>query len=238
MNCDAVREHLAEHLLGSLPHDAERAVSAHLRGCMACRRELAALDEGMRTFARAAHQVDPPESLKTRVLDVLDEERGVEPEPVRRNGSRLRRIALVAAAAVLLGSAVGMAAVQSNRANQNAGLATSYRNFLHALGGKDVRVGTLDATGQQDVQGSVVMYDSDQGQSWILVLVRAPGMIGPAQAVVSSGQRQMELHPLELDSAGSGSTWLVTANDISTFDMVRIVGPDGVTVAAAHIPYH
>jgi len=203
---------------------------------MTCRRDLAALDEGVRTFSRAAHQVDPPESLKTRVLDVLDEERGVAPESLRRKEVRFRRIALVAAAVGLFG-AVGMAAAQTYRANHNAGLAATYSDFLHALGGKDVRVATLNATGQQDVQGSVVMYDSDQGQSWILVLVRAPGMTGEAQVVVSSPTRQIELHPFELDGAGSGSSWLVTANDISRFDRVRIVDDSGATIATAHVGY-
>ena len=237
MNCENVREHLAEHLLGSLPDDVEHGVSAHLRGCMACRRELAALDEGMRTFATAAHQVDPPESLRARVLEVLEEEHETASEPLRRRAFGLRRIALAAAAVVVLGSTVGVAAVQANRANANAGLATSYRNFLQALGGKDVRVGTLNATGTQDVQGSVVMYDSDEGQSWILVLVRGPGLSGQARVVVSSAKRHIELHPFEFDGAGNGSSWLVTANDISRFDRVRIVDAAGATIATAHIGY-
>jgi hypothetical protein len=239
MDCDAVREHLAEHLLGSLPEDVESEVRRHLRGCMACRRELAVLDEGMRTFARAAHQVDPPDALKSRVLEALSEEREeAAPKSLQRNPSRVRRFALAAAAVLVLGSAVGMAAAQTHRANQNAGLAATYRHFLDALGGKDVRVGTFSSTGPQDVQGSVVMYDSDQGQSWILVMVRAPGLSGEAQVNVSSPSRQMELHPIDFDASGTGSSWLVTANDISRFDTVRIVGPAGAVVATAHLDYH
>ena len=36
----------------------------------------------------------------------------------------------------------------------------------------------------------VVVIDSDQGQSWILVLARAPGLSGEAQVIVSSQTRQ------------------------------------------------
>jgi hypothetical protein len=231
VSCEDVREHLAEHLLDSLPEDVEAEVRGHLRGCMACRRELAALDDGMRTFATAAHQVQPPGSLKERVLTVLAEERDQSPNAVRRKAFGPRRIALAAAAVIVLVASVGVAAVQSERAGHYQGLAASYKNFLHALGGRDVRVGTLAATGQQDVQGSVVMYDSDVGQSWILVLVRAPGMSGEAQVVVSSPNRSIELHPLEFGTSGEASSWLVTANDISGFDRVRIVGPAGNVVA-------
>jgi hypothetical protein len=48
----------------------------------------------------------------------------------------------------------------------------------------------------------------------------------------------MELHPIDFDASGTGSSWLVTANDISRFDTVRIVGPAGAVVATAHLDYH
>jgi putative zinc finger protein len=242
VECDDVREHLAEHLLGSLPEDEEGQVRRHLRGCMACRRELAVLDEGMRTFARAAHQVDPPEALRSRVLGALAEEKeeaeAAAPKSLRRNPSRLRRFALATAAVLVLGSAVGVAAAQTHRANQVTSLASTYQHFLGALGGKDVRAGTFSSNGPQDVQGSVVMYDSDQGQSWVLVMARAPGLTGKAQVEVSSATRQMELHPLRFDSSGNASSWLVTANDLSKFDTVRIVGPTGSVLATANLGYH
>jgi anti-sigma factor RsiW len=235
MSCDEVREQLAEHVLGTLPEETEGEVRRHLRGCMACRLELRGLEEGMSTFARAAHQVDPPDALKERVLAVLEEERVEAPAPPRRIPAR--RIAVAAAAFVILGGSIGLAAVQTNRASHYHGLAAHYEQFLAALGGKDVRVGTLRARGHQDVQGSVVMYDSARGQSWILVLVRAPGETGEAQVMVTSPKRQIELHPLEFDAAGEASTWLVTANDISRFNGVRVIDPDGTVLAAGRVSH-
>ena len=231
MSCDDVREHLADHVLGTLPQELEAGVRGHLRGCMACRRDLAALEDGMTTFARAAHQVEPPEALKTRVLSVLEEEQADAPNALRRKRFPLRRIALAAAAVIVLGTSVGVATVQSQHAGRYEALASNYRNFLHALGGKDVRVGTLRAAGDQPIQGSIVMYDSDKGQSWILVLARAPGETGQAQVVVSSSRRRIQLHPLEFGSSGEASSWLVTASDISRFDHVRILGPTGAVLA-------
>ena len=57
MKCEEVRELLPEHLLGVLDPDAEQAMKRHLRGCAACRAELASLGEGLATFARAARVV-------------------------------------------------------------------------------------------------------------------------------------------------------------------------------------
>src|SRR5919197_1575141 len=107
MNCDEVREQLAEHVLGALPEDVDASVRAHLRGCMTCRQERAALEDGVGTLARAAHQVDPPDALKARVLGVLEKERIESPAPVRRNSPRVRRMALAAAAVIVLGGKVG-----------------------------------------------------------------------------------------------------------------------------------
>jgi Putative zinc-finger len=232
MNCEAVREHLADHVLGSLPPQTDADVRAHLRGCMSCRLELRALEEGMTTFARAAHQVDPPTDLKERVLATLEEERREAPKPVRRMRLPVRRIAAVAAAVIVLGGSVGVAAVQSGRAGHYEGLAANYRNFLHTLGGKDVRVGTLHERSPQQIEGSVVMYDSDKGQSWILVLVKAAGESGHARVTVSSptGSR-IELRPIAFDPGGEGSTWLVTGSDLSRFDRVRIVDGSGTLLA-------
>jgi Putative zinc-finger len=230
MRCDEVRLHLAEHVLGSLPDELDANVRAHLRGCMTCRQERAALDEGVSTLARAAHQVDPPESLKARVLGVLEEERSESPAP-RRNAWPVRRIAIAAAAAIVVAASVGTAAWQGQRASHYEGLAGNYRNFLHALGGKDVRVGTLHAVGSQEVQGSVVMYDSDKGQSWVLVLVHAPGESGEGHVTIASPKRTIGLHPLRFDAGGEASTWLVTGSDISRFDRVRIMDTAGNLLA-------
>src|SRR5437588_7367040 len=240
MTCDTVREHLAEYVLGSLPGDVENDVRRHLRGCMSCRRELHALEEGVSTFARAAHQVDPPASLRDRVLATLEEERTDQPESGRRPG-RLLRVAVAAAMVALVGALAWTgvtAAGASHRADTYEATAQHYQQFLHALGGKDVRVGTLRRRGPEQVDGSVVMYDSDKGQSWILVLVRAPGQTGRANVtVLSPAGTRIELHPLEFGASGEASTWLVTGSDISRFDRVRVSDRAGNVLASGRVSH-
>jgi len=233
-----VREHLADHVLGALPDRTEADVRRHLRGCMACRRELHALEEGVSTFARAAHQVDPPAWLKDRVLTALEEERVEQPAPVRRPG-RVLRVAVAASVAALAGALAWTgvtASSASNRAGQYEATAQHYEQFLSALGGKDVRVGTLVQRGPQQADGSVVMYDSDKGRSWILVLVRAPGLTGRAAvtALSPSGSR-IHLQPIEFGASGEASTSLVTGSDITRFDVVRVVDGAGNLLASGRV---
>jgi len=206
---------------------------------MACRRELHALEEGVSTFARAAHQVEPPASLRDRVLATLEEEQREQPAAVRRRPTRFMRVAVAASVAALAGALAWTGVTASsatNRANRYEATAGRYEQFLHALGGKDVRVGTLVRRGPQHVEGSVVMYDSDKGQSWILVLVRAPGLTGPADVtVLSSSGGRIGLRPLRFGPSGEASTWLVTGSDISRFDLVRVADRAGNLLASSTV---
>ncbi len=102
-------------MLGLLPdltldtaEETEAAkVRRHLRGCAACRRDVASLDKGLLMFARAAHEEAPPAELKERVLSVLADEWGERaPAPV---SSRPRLVRLVAAAAAVLSLAGSVA---------------------------------------------------------------------------------------------------------------------------------
>lgn len=227
MRCDQVREQLAEHLLGTLDELIDAAVRRHLRGCAACRAEAAALAEGVSTFARAAHDVEPPAELRDRVLAVLEEEwTGTAPaDPARRRGAW----AAPAAAAVALVAALAWGAFATVRAERFETAARRYETFLAVLGGEDVRVGELRATGPQELQGSVVIYDSKAGQSWVLVLARAPGWEGSANVtLLAEDETRIDLHPLEFGPGGEASTWLVTSSDLTAFERVNVWDESGM----------
>jgi Putative zinc-finger len=239
MGCEEIREALPEHLLGTLGPEDESAVRRHLRGCGACRRELAGLGEGLATFARAAHQAEPSPELRDRVLEALDEERAAAaPAPVAPRGPRprRRRDRWLAAAAVLaiLGTA-GWGVGATMRASHLAGRARSYDLFLHALGGRDVRVANLRAAVDRPVEGSAVLYDSDVGRSWVLVMIRAPGTEGHARVVLVSDGGRIRLHPAEFDPEGDTDAWLVTSADISHFDRVRVYDDAGRLLASGRV---
>jgi predicted anti-sigma-YlaC factor YlaD len=223
VTCEQVRDQLAEYLLGDLNDVQEQAIARHLRGCGGCRTELASLGEGINTFARAAHELDPPEELRERVTGALREEW----RAAGRSGPRRRRLGVVAWAAafltvVVFSGAIATAIVAFGRAENYRAEASKYEAFLGALGGENVRVGKLQSPGLQAFEGTVVLYDSTKGQSWGLVLVHAPGLQGEANVTLRSPSKQIALNPLKFESSGDASTWLVTGADLRPFDAVTI----------------
>jgi hypothetical protein len=238
VTCDEVRELLPEHLLGTLDGPEDLEVRRHLRGCAGCRTEMAALAEGVEWFARAAHDRTPPPELHDRVLTTLEQEwRDADAErPDARRTRWLGRAAAVVAIAVALGWGLS----QTHRANIAAADAESYHNVLSTLGGKEFRVGTLDSHVAHPFEGSVVLYDSHQGQSWGIVLVRAPGVSGKATVTLSSSDGSgadttIDAGTLEFQPDGDAATWLVTSSDLTPFDHVTITAEDGTVLASADI---
>jgi hypothetical protein len=231
--CEDVREHLAEHLLGTLERLPDADVRHHLRGCAACRAELAALDDGLSTFSRAAHDVEPPAALERRVLAVLEEEWSAKPA---RHRLRLpiRQLAW-AAMVLLLAASLSWGVASKMTAERYEAQAQDWRRFLTALGGDDVRVGTFRAVGAQPLEGNVVVYDSHEGRSWVLVLVRAPGRRGRASVVLSDGARSIRLPELEFDQGGEAHTWLVTGSNLTLFDSVVLTDRKRVVLATATV---
>jgi anti-sigma factor RsiW len=225
-----VREQLAEHLLGTLEPALDAEVRRHLRGCTSCRAELTALADGVSTFAVAAHDVEPPDGLRPRVLAVMKEEwSDASPEkPRRRRSAPLGRVAGIAAVAIAL--ALGaVATIRATGLEEDAG---RYRAFVQALGGHDVRVGELRAAGTDELQGDVVIYESETGQSWVLVLVRAPGREGTANVTMLAGERRIDLRPMEFGPGGEASTWLVTSGDLTSFERVNLWDDTGLIASA------
>jgi predicted anti-sigma-YlaC factor YlaD len=233
VECEAVRDLLAEHLLGSLADDQELAVRRHVRGCSTCRQELRAMSDGLGTFAHAAHETAPPSALRDQVLEALAEDRADGRAQTGRPRVRWSTLAM-AAVLVLLAGSLAWAAVATSRAAHLQAEAGRYGAFLETLGGKDVRVGSFHRAGRQTVQGSVVMYDSNVGQSWVLVLVHAPGAGGSARVMLSSrsGSSSIEMRALRFDE-GEASSWLVTSADISRFDRCTLLDSAGHRLASA-----
>ena len=83
------------------------------------------------------------------------------------------------------------------------------------------------------VEGGAVLYDSDRGSSWCLVLVRAPGYSGRMRASLTGPQgSRIELEPIEIDRKGEGTGLLVTSGDISRFWVVRLEDASGNLLAS------
>lgn len=236
MTCDEVRELLPEHLLGSLEGPEELEVRRHVRACAGCRADMAALADGVASFARAAHDRTPPVELHDRVMTILEQEWRETPSDTARGSMWGPRSLAVAAAILAIVAALGWGAVQTHRANVASAAADSYHTLLTTLGGKEFRIGTLQPATAQPVDGSVVLYDSHVDQSWGIVLVRAPGMTGTATVTLETANgHTVHVHPLEFGPDGDAATWIVTSSDLTEFDRVTILAEDGTRLASARI---
>jgi len=238
MKCDAVRQQLPDYVLGTLSETETAAIRSHLRGCASCREDATELDQGVALFAGAAHVAEPPPDLKERVLAVLEEEWSEPATPTtrRRHGFHVAAQAMAAALIVLAG--VGAwAGVAQNNANRFREDALAYRRFLGALGGKDVRAGTLVASPGVTLDGSVALYDSDKGQSWIMVLAHATGFSDPVTVTLQApGGREITVpFPLKFDASGEGWTAMVTGANVSSFNHIVLTGANGRVVAQGTI---
>jgi hypothetical protein len=232
--CDDVRTLLPDLVLGSPASRDDLDVRRHLRGCGACRRELDALREGLGVFASTLERPAPPE-LRDRVMDVLSEEWTEASEPSRPPGSALRgwRIAFAASLAMTL-VAAALALTQLDRVREATKDATSYETVLATLGGTGFKVGTLDAAGDRPVDGSVVAYESSNDQSFVVVFVRTPELVGEGSLLVSrSDGTTSDPGPIEFDGDGDAAVWWVTDRSISSMTGLTVRAPDGSVLATA-----
>ena len=238
MTCDEVREHLPDHVLGTLSELEDAAVRRHLRGCAACREEARTLDEGIAMFGSAAHAQQPPKDLRQRVVDVLEEEWSETPAPRRLRWRVLTGWQGMAAALVVIAGLLAWGIVGQAVASRSSEDAQSYRAFLSALGGKDVRVASLVARTSVTIDGNAILYDSDEGQSWIMLLARAPGYDQKLTVEVrgGAGKTIKVPFPLQFASDGDGWTGMVTTTDLTPFTRVILRAPDGSVVADGLVP--
>ena len=234
--CDQVRPMLPDHALTSLEAADELSVRRHLRGCAGCRSELTALREGVAAFASALERPVPPE-LRERVLGVLEQEWTDTGDQVKATATRSRwdRVA-VAAALIVAIAAGGFAVVQRERARSAQEDATGYRTLLATLGGTGFRVGEVRPAPGANVQGSVVAYESSHDQSFVLVFLRTPDVVGNGQLIVSRTDGTSS-DPVEIrfDRRGDAATWWVTDRTVATLADVTVIAPDGSVLATASL---
>ena len=238
MTCDEVRELLPEHLLGTLDGPEDLEVRRHLRGCAGCRTDMTALSEGVEWFAQSGARSHAAARLHDRVMTTLEQEwrdarAAAAGRPGAPRGSRVPRRSWPSS------PPSGGACPRRTARTSPPRTPQSYRTVLATLGGKEFRVGTLDSQIAHPLEGSVVLYDSHQGQSWGIVLVRAPGVSGTATVTLSTGGRRrrqtIDAGTLEFQPDGDAATWLVTSSDLTPYDHLTITAEDGTVLATADI---
>jgi hypothetical protein len=89
-------EDLAPHLLGALTAVEAQELEQHLVGCASCREQLGRLRIGAEALARSVESIEPPASLRERILGEVAGERSNVPadeaSPVPATRARRRRI--------------------------------------------------------------------------------------------------------------------------------------------------
>ncbi len=234
MTCEDARAQLPDLVLGSLEEGDELDLRRHLRGCTACRRELDALREGLGVFASTLQRPAPPE-LHDRVMDVLSEEWKETGEPARSRGHAPTGWRIALAASLALAFAAGtFGLIQLGRARDATRDATSFRTVLATLGGSGFKVGSLEASSDRPVEGSVVAYESSNDQSFVVVFVRTPELAGDGSLLVSkSDGTTWNPGPIEFDGDGDAAVWWVTDRSIATMTGLSVSAPDGSPLASA-----
>ena len=104
MERNGIHELTAAYALSALDGDDERAYEEHLRHCARCREDLASLQEAAASLAYAVETPEPPQRLRSRILDSATSERS-NVVPLRR---RIVVPALAACAAAAAGVAIGL----------------------------------------------------------------------------------------------------------------------------------
>jgi len=106
---DRIAELLEEFALGQLGPEQQAEVDAHLRDCATCAQALREINESLALLAESVPAIQPPPSLRARVLaSVANERQEHAREHTARTDSRRQRWPWLATAAALLLS-VGLA---------------------------------------------------------------------------------------------------------------------------------
>jgi anti-sigma-K factor RskA len=105
MTCEEFEELSGAYALGAVTPAEREAARAHLAGCAKCTRHLQELRTVVDLLPYSVTQVDPPQSLKRRILEAVHRENRntpTEPTPINQRPGRRWGTQLLAVAAVLL----------------------------------------------------------------------------------------------------------------------------------------
>ncbi len=92
MDCqDRHHDDLAAYALGALPAAEARELESHLAGCEACSERLRWLRPAVDLMPASVPQLQAPEGIKQRLMDVVNEEAAVAPAAAASSPPRARR---------------------------------------------------------------------------------------------------------------------------------------------------
>jgi anti-sigma-K factor RskA len=135
MTCDEFEELAGAYALDAITPAEREAAQAHLAGCAKCTRRLQELRAVVELLPYSVTQVNPPESLKGRVLEsIRNEGRTASTQPIPMSSSarwRWSKQLLAIAAVLMLLLLGGMTAWNVSLHQQNTSLAYQVTSLQH-----------------------------------------------------------------------------------------------------------
>ena len=158
---DRIAERLDDYALSHLTPDEREDVEAHVRACAACTRDLQEINEALALVADSAPAMEPPASLKARVIAAVaaqPQEPSREPAFGGRSGSRRWKWLSLAAAAALIVLAVMLNQTETARrqlardVQRSNAAADTLRDRLQRFSGQtDLALSILTASDMREV---------------------------------------------------------------------------------------
>jgi hypothetical protein len=239
VNCEAVRDQLVDHSLGTLARDDATALDRHLLWCAACRKEAGELSAAASTLAFALAPAEPAPALEERTVASVD--RATRRRAPR--GPRRGRLAVAAAVAAMLAvSAMGWGAAMAGKAaraelrveqvqQDQIGIARRVQDLLDQEGLSDpenrVFVGSLVSPDGGSAGGAALTMASPSGRDLVSIWVSGlePGDAQPAPYevyLVGDPNRRLFIGKIRAEAIGeAGDANLLKQKD---FDVSRYTG--------------
>jgi anti-sigma-K factor RskA len=250
----ALRESAALYAAGALPEDERRAFEAHLRTCAECARELASFRPVIHSLSLGVPQIDPPPSLRERVVGSRGQSPAGVPVAARTRPSRWNA-GWLSAAAVLV-AALGLARYNLTLRQQVGGLQQQLQQALvrldrserqldaatRAVNAAQVRMAVLTAPdlARVDLAGQPPAPRATGRAFWS----RTRGLVFAASALpalppgrtyqlwVVTAQQPISAGLVRPDDAGAVTAFFATAPDIPPpVAMAVTIEPEGGVLA-------
>jgi hypothetical protein len=242
MSCDEFLDRAAALALDSADSEEARLVEDHAATCSACAQQLREFREVAAVLGSAVPQVDPPDALRSRVLDAA---RLIQPEAApapRRLWPRARRRLkvsaawLVAAASLVLSlvavvSVVAMqgqiVALQSD-AQVARERAARYDHVAEVLASDKLAIRPLQPAVQTMPSRGMVYMDPLSGTGMVMCHDMPPIEQGHAYQVwFVRGTERVSGGLIWPDHNGNGYTLIQVPTDLQTFDSVGVTDEPG-----------
>ena len=226
MTHDEASLDLPAYLLGVLEDGEASAIASHLTSCTVCQEERARLERTLGLLGSAVPQVEPPESLRGRLLDYVDAT--VPTSPLKmyraRKVSRLAQFGLVAASLLIIGLGIWALVLRSdlqqtrgqlNSANQQQAGQTE----LLADASRSIAMIADSATG---AYGTLYM-GSENNQALLVVDKLPPTPSGRLYQIwLVNGSSRVSAGLFTVNKLGSAQVMVKTTEPISNYQTLGI----------------